>query len=219
MQRVITFTGFSGSGKTTLVVKVIGELTRRGYKVASIKHDAHKFDIDKKGKDSYRHKEAGAEAVIISSRDKFALVHNSKRDRSIAELCTYHPTDADIVIVEGFKKSRYPKIEVFRSEHNTELFSLGDETLTAVAADDETHPALKDAPCVLDINDASQVADFVEKNFIKTPRKKGLVLTSEQGEADLSPEQEKIIISYLEKISEIADINTSFRTTYIKDKD
>ena len=131
---ILSVVGNSGAGKTTLLTKLIAELTRRGLKVAAIKHDAHRFEIDHEGKDSYRLKHAGAEAVIVSSKTKIAYVGNTDRDHDLRELCAMFPIEADIVVTEGYRHEGYPKIEVFRTAHrDAPLYGEGD--LFAIASD------------------------------------------------------------------------------------
>jgi molybdopterin-guanine dinucleotide biosynthesis adapter protein len=133
MPPVITIVGHSNSGKTTLIEKLIPELKRRGYRVGTIKHTHHGFSMDQKGKDTYRHRDAGADAVLAASPGQIAIV-KSIAEFSIDSLLPYFQ-DMDIVLVEGFKQEKKPKIEVFRSQiHQTPLFPE-DELLVAVVTD------------------------------------------------------------------------------------
>jgi molybdopterin-guanine dinucleotide biosynthesis protein MobB len=160
VSKAISFIAASGTGKTTLLEKVIRDLKGRGYRVGVIKHDAHRFDIDHPGKDSYRLTAAGADSMLISSEDKLALVKQHNRSPSLEELLSGYFTDVDLVVVEGFKKSALPKIELHRKECASALICRGesrDPTLVAVASDE---PLTVDVP-VLDLNDAGAVADFV----------------------------------------------------------
>ncbi len=162
---VVSFVAKSGTGKTTLLEKVIAELKKRGYKVGAIKHDAHKFDIDHPGKDSHRLTAAGADTMLISSPEKLALVKRHTVSPPLEELLTTYFSDMDIVVTEGFKKSPLPKIEIHRKERSPTLLCRGEEhdpTLIAVASDE---PLELDVP-LLDLNDAVQVTDFVEKTFL-----------------------------------------------------
>lgn len=166
MIKAVSFVAKSGTGKTTLLEKVIAGLKSRGYKVGVIKHDAHRFDIDHPGKDSHRLTAAGADTMLISSPEKLALVKKHAESPPLEELLATYFGDCDIVVTEGFKKSGMPKIEVHRRERSATLLCRGEEidpTLIAVASDE---PLALDVP-VLDLNDASQVVDFVEKRFLK----------------------------------------------------
>ena len=164
--KALSFVAKSGTGKTTMLEKVIRELKNRGYKVGVIKHDAHRFDIDHPGKDSYRLAAAGADTMLIASPEKLALIKRHPVAPPVDELLeTYFP-DVDIVLTEGFKKSGLPKIEINRRERSATLICRGeqhDPTLIAVASD---QPLELDVP-LLDLNNPAEVADFVEKKFLK----------------------------------------------------
>lgn len=165
-QKVVSFVAKSGTGKTTLLEKVIAHLKERGYRLGVIKHDAHRFDIDHPGKDSYRLTAAGADTMLISSPEKLAMVKKHAAAPSLEQLLATYFNDVDLVITEGFKNSSMPKIEINRQERSTTLLCRGEEhdpTLVAVASDAKLE---LDVP-VLDLNDAEAVADFVEKRFLK----------------------------------------------------
>lgn len=161
----VSFIAESGTGKTSLLEKVVRNLKERGYRIGVIKHDAHRFDIDHPGKDSYRLTAAGANTMLISSEEKLALVKQQSSSAPVEELIATYFADVDIVLTEGFKKSALPKIEVNRKECGTSLISRGkeqDPALLAVASDQEL-PI--DVP-LLDINSPEQVADFMEQQFL-----------------------------------------------------
>ncbi|HPI52626.1 MAG TPA: molybdopterin-guanine dinucleotide biosynthesis protein B [Smithellaceae bacterium] len=160
---IVSIVGKSNSGKTTLLEKIIADLTHRGYRIATIKHNRHGFDIDHEGKDSYRHKKAGAHTTVVSSPHQLALVQDVDHDHSFEEIREKFISGADIILTEGFKVNDYPKIEVFRSELKRELISKKEDGLVAVA----TNVSLDiDVPC-LDLNDPKTVADFIEFHFLK----------------------------------------------------
>jgi molybdopterin-guanine dinucleotide biosynthesis protein MobB len=164
--KAVSFVAKSGTGKTTLLEKVIACLKERGYRVGVIKHDAHRFDIDHPGKDSYRLTSAGADTMLISSPDKLAMVKKHACSPSIEDLVSTYFDDVDIVLTEGFKKSSMPKIELHRKEHSSELLCRGvenDPTLIAVASDERLD---LDVP-VIDLNDAEEVACFIERSFLR----------------------------------------------------
>ena len=164
--KAVSFVAKSGTGKTTLLEKVISHLKERGYRVGVIKHDAHRFDIDHPGKDSYRLTAAGADTMLISSPEKLAVVKKHAASPPIEELLSTYFTDVDIVLTEGFKKSSMPKIELHRRERSDTLLCRGEEhdpTLVAVASDERLE---LDIP-VLDLNDAEEVASFIEARFLK----------------------------------------------------
>ena len=163
----IAFVARSGTGKTTLMTAVIEELKTRGYRVGAIKHNAHRFTIDRPGKDSYRFTEAGADTMLISSDTQLALVKQQLEPPSVEALLSRYFLDVDLVLVEGFKTSSLPKIELYRAACRQELLCAGgmsEQNLLAVASDVEL---VVDVP-LLDLNRPVQVTDFiVEKLKLK----------------------------------------------------
>ncbi len=159
---VICFVGSSNSGKTTLIVKVIGLLTERGYDVATVKHTHKNFSTDAEGKDSWRHKAAGAKTVVLASPSQFAVVSDSSRELTIDDVLHKFVSKADILIVEGFKKDSYPKIEVNRNGNGHELRCINDPSIIAVASDKLLNLNIP----VFDINDADGITAFIEKRFL-----------------------------------------------------
>ncbi|MFZ2223785.1 MAG: molybdopterin-guanine dinucleotide biosynthesis protein B [Candidatus Deferrimicrobium sp.] len=163
--KAVAFVSKSGTGKTTLLEKVISRLKDRGYRVGVIKHDAHRFDIDRPGKDSYRLTAAGADTMVISSPEKLALVKRHAASPPVEDLLSDFFTDVDIVLAEGYKSSSLPKIEVHRRERSADLLCRGkerDPMLLAVASDE---PLDLDVP-QLDIDDADGITDFIEGKFL-----------------------------------------------------
>lgn len=160
--KIITIVGKSNSGKTTLLEKLIPLLTDRGYKIGSVKHAHDGFEMDKKGKDSWRHRKAGASATLVISENKVAVVKDDPQD--YIEKMQSYLFDMDIVLAEGFKKQSLPKIEVFRAEsvHKNPL-CLADENLIAFVTDSDYNP---DVP-VFGLEDIRQIADFIESGFLK----------------------------------------------------
>jgi molybdopterin-guanine dinucleotide biosynthesis adapter protein len=162
---IVSIVGTSDAGKTTLLEKVVKELRSRGYRIATIKHDAHGFEIDHEGKDSWRHKNAGAYMTIISSPTKLAVVSDTDSDLTLSEIRDRFVRDVDIVISEGYKRESHPKIEVFRSERGREMLCTADENLVAVAGDPPNPP--RGVP-VFDLNDQRALCDFIEDQFMKS---------------------------------------------------
>jgi len=158
---VVSIVGKSDAGKTTLIEKLIAELKRRGYRVATIKHDAHRFDIDHPGKDSYRHFHAGADWAVISSPDKIASVRRLDREFTLDEIAA-QINDVDLILTEGYKREARCRIEVSRRAQTTELISRPDELL-AIAAD---YAIEWDVP-VYDLNDAAGLIDLIEREVLK----------------------------------------------------
>lgn len=157
--KVIGIVGWKNSGKTTLMEKLVQELAARGLRVSTIKHAHHDFDIDHPGKDSYRHRAAGAHEVIVASAHRWALLHEHRGalEPSLADLLA-HLEPCDLVLVEGFKYSPHRKIEVRRADSRGPLLAAEDETILAVATDD---PGLAGRHNVLPLNDAPAIADFI----------------------------------------------------------
>lgn len=162
MVPVVNVVSKSNVGKTTLIEKLIRELTYRGYNIATIKHDVHGFDIDKPGKDTWRHKRAGASSVTISSPNKIAIIKSVKEEWNLDKLIELNK-DADLVIIEGYKSSNKPKIEVIRQERYTDIISKK-EQLIAIASD--FNLKVEGIP-VYNINDYLGLSDLIEKLFLK----------------------------------------------------
>lgn len=157
--RIIGFAGWSGAGKTTLLDDLIPALVRRGVRVSTIKHAHHEFDVDKPGKDSHRHRMAGATEVLVSSMNRWALIHELRGapEADLPELLA-HLAPVDLVLVEGFKRNRHPKIEIWRAEVGKPFLYPDDPFIVGIASD----APIKDAPLpVIDLNDAEALADFV----------------------------------------------------------
>lgn len=158
--RVFGFAGYSGSGKTTLIEQLIPRFVGMGLSVSLIKHAHHSFDIDQPGKDSWRHREAGAGEVLISSGQRWVLMHEVRDavepslDEQLRRL-----SPCDLVLIEGFKRAPVPKIEVHRHKVGKPLLWPDDENIVAVASDE----ALQTPLPRLDLNDPAAVAQFVVK--------------------------------------------------------
>jgi len=157
--KVIGIVGWKNSGKTTLTEKLVQELTVRGYRVSTVKHAHHDFDIDHPGKDSYRHRAAGAHEVVVASAHRWALLHEHRGapEPSLADLLA-HLEPCDLVLVEGFKYGPHRKIEVRRKDSRGPLLADKDAAVIAVATDD---PALAGRHRFLPLNNAAAIADFI----------------------------------------------------------
>lgn len=135
-QNVFGFAGWSGSGKTTLIERVIAHLSSRGLRVSLIKHAHHEFDVDQPGKDSYRHRTAGASEVLVSSANRWALMHELRGEPELTLRQAINRFSAcDLVLVEGFKRESIPKLEVWRAEVGKALLFPGDKNIVALATD------------------------------------------------------------------------------------
>lgn len=156
---LIAVSGVKNSGKTTLIEKIIPKLTEQGLKVATVKHDGHDFEGDVEGTDTYKHKRAGAYGTAIFSKNKFMIIKEQK-DTQENELIEYFK-EADIILLEGFKNSDYPKLEIVR-KGNSENSVCKKETILALVTDtviENIHK--KDKIKILDLNDIDGIADFL----------------------------------------------------------
>ncbi|MGB8276240.1 MAG: molybdopterin-guanine dinucleotide biosynthesis protein B [Alphaproteobacteria bacterium] len=157
--KIFGIAGWSGSGKTTLVAKLVPVLTARGLKVSTLKHSSHVFEIDRPGKDSFVHRQAGATEVMISSARRWALIHENRNEAEaeLGDLIT-RMTPVDLLLVEGFKAYPHSKIEVYREANGKPLLCESDPRILAVASDVPL-PLLPIPRFELD--DAGGIADFV----------------------------------------------------------
>jgi molybdopterin-guanine dinucleotide biosynthesis protein MobB len=160
--KIFGVTGWKNSGKTGLMERLITEFTARGLSVSSIKHAHHSFDIDHPGRDSYRHRDAGARQVLLASRNRWALMHElrDEDEPSLGDLLK-QLSPVDLVLIEGYKRDRHPKIEAHRKETGQPLIAPEDETIVAVASD--TLVTI-DRP-VLDLNDTASIANFIAQHL------------------------------------------------------
>jgi molybdopterin-guanine dinucleotide biosynthesis adapter protein len=163
---VICFVGRSNTGKTTLLERLIELLKERGIRVATVKHHHHDFEIDREGKDTYRHKKAGARLSMIVSPAKLALVQDLEDEPRLEEIIDRYIRDVDLVIVEGYKKEAIPKIEVFNHASGSPPVALDDENLLAIVSD---APLSASLPVFLR-DEVEKIADFViEKLGLSSP--------------------------------------------------
>jgi molybdopterin-guanine dinucleotide biosynthesis protein B len=151
-------TGWKNSGKTGLMERLIAEFTARGFSVSSIKHAHHSVDVDHPGKDSHRHRMAGANEVILATRSRVAIMQELRgaEEPSLADLLA-RLSPVDLVLIEGYKRDRHPKIECRRCETAQTLIAMDDPTIHAIASDE---PIEIDRP-VFDLNDTGAIADFI----------------------------------------------------------
>ena len=159
---IVSIVGKSNSGKTTLIEKLIADLTGRGLRVATIKHNRHGFEIDHEGKDSWRHKQAGAVVTVVASPHRIAMIEDTRKDYEIAEIRDRYIREADVILVEGYKVNPHPKIEVVRTELRQERLCGPDDNLVALAGD---KPVSAKVPW-FDWNDIKGIADFIVGRFI-----------------------------------------------------
>jgi molybdopterin-guanine dinucleotide biosynthesis adapter protein len=156
--KVFGFAGWSGSGKTTLIEKLIPRFVNAGLRVSLVKHAHHTFDVDQPGKDSYRHRHAGAGEVLVTSSRRWVLMHELRGaaeppfDEALKRL-----SPCDLVIVEGFKRASIPKLEVWRHATGEPLLHPNDSHIVAVASDSKVQTRLP----LLDLDDDAQIASFI----------------------------------------------------------
>lgn len=160
--RLIGFAGWSGAGKTTLLTRLIPVLRARGLRVSTLKHAHHAFDIDRPGKDSFEHRSAGAEQVLVSSAQRWALMteHRGAPEPTLAELLRLL-APVDLVLVEGFKRDPHPKIEVHRGANAKPWLHPEDPAIVAIAAD---VPAPPGGPPQVHLDAIDRIADLVQRH-------------------------------------------------------
>ena len=156
--KVFGVTGWKNTGKTGLMERLVREFTERGVTVSTIKHAHHAFDVDHKGKDSYRHREAGAKEVVVASGQRFALMHELRdaTEPSLKDLLA-RLSPVDLILIEGYKREDHPKIETYRADIKQHPRIEEDATIKALACDTEydvTKP-------LFDLNDTRAIADFI----------------------------------------------------------
>ncbi len=157
--RVFGVVGWKNNGKTTLVERLVAHLTAAGYRVSTVKHAHHEVDLDQPGKDTWRHREAGAEEVVLATARRWAVIHELRGapEPSLDELLA-RMTPVDLVLVEGFKRCGHPKLEVHRQERGTPLLAVEDPSIVALATDEALPEiALPQFP----LDDVAAIADFV----------------------------------------------------------
>ncbi len=159
MNKVIGVAGFKNAGKTTLVEKLVVELTRRGLRISTVKHAHHSFDIDHEGRDSFRHRKAGASEVAVVSQSRWAIIHEARGEAepSLDEILAKLGA-CDLVIVEGYKRDTHDKIEVRNVTLDHPKLAGGDPTIVAIAA----NGPVSDAPVpVFDRDGVTALAEFI----------------------------------------------------------
>lgn len=179
----LSLVGHSGSGKTTLLEKLIPELTRRGHRVATVKHHAGTFEIDQPGKDTWRHRQAGAVLTIISSPGRLGLVQELPGPLPLAELRERYIREADLIITEGFKQEAYPKIEVFRRAVSPAPLCTRRNNLVAMVSDDAPETEVP----VFSFLDLDGLAGFIESRYCRGRRRPGVKLLANGQRVPLNP--------------------------------
>ncbi|MEE9453688.1 MAG: molybdopterin-guanine dinucleotide biosynthesis protein B [Paracoccaceae bacterium] len=157
--KIYGIVGWKNTGKTTLMERLVSEITARGFSVSTVKHAHHTFDVDHPGKDSFRHRAAGAREVMLASKNRWALMHEAhgEPEATLHDLLA-RLSPVDLVLIEGYKRDAHAKIEVHRREAGQSLLAQGDDTVKAIAANIPV--TLADMP-VFDLNDIVEIADFI----------------------------------------------------------
>ena len=158
---VISIVGKSGVGKTTALVQIIREIKQRGYRVGTVKHDTHGFEMDRPGKDSWRHAQAGSDAVVVSGPRKMALIRKMDYEMPLEEIVELMG-DVDLIITEGYKRGNKPKIEVSRLARGHELLCRPEELIGLMA----DYPLDLPVP-TFDLNDAAGIVDLLERLYLR----------------------------------------------------
>ena len=163
-KKLIGFAAYSGTGKTTLIKDVVMILKKSNYRVSVIKHAHHNFDIDQPGKDSYEIRKSGAENMLISSKNRWALMHENMNNNELTLIDLINllgKIKYDLILVEGFKAESFPKIELYRKEVSKDrgLLSSSDKNVVAIATEQKTK--LETSLPVLDINNPQNIVDFI----------------------------------------------------------
>lgn len=157
--KVMGIVGWSGSGKTSLLVELLPLLKSKGLTVSTMKHAHHRFDVDIQGKDSYRHREAGASEVLVVTSARWVLMHEFRTEPEPSiEALIERMTPVDLLLIEGFKTHPHPKLEIHRQSEGKPLLCHDDPEIVAVASDTKL-PGLT-IPC-LDLNDAAGITEFI----------------------------------------------------------
>ncbi len=172
MLPIISIVGVSDSGKTTFLEKLIPELAARGYRIGAVKHDAHGFEMDREGKDTWRLKRAGAGVVAISSPDQFASIRRTDGEMRLEEIAARFFWTEDILFTEGFKGARFPKIEVYRCALEPKPICGPGDNLVALVSDDAVDTQVPR----FSSNDWRGVADLVENRYLKGRKKRKLLV-------------------------------------------
>ena len=210
---IVCVVGKSGVGKTYVMEKLVAELKGRGYRVATIKHSASGFDMDQEGKDTWRHAQAGSDTVAISSPQKIALIRKVDHDHNLTELYRFIGPDFDIILAEGFKHDKAPKIEVHRKKFGPDLLCTKEELL-ALATDEKLD---MDVP-QYNFEDAPGLVDLIVKRFLTSEKEDIVTLFVNEELVPLNPFVRSIItktllgmVSALKKVSQATSVDISIR--------
>ena len=165
--KVYGVVGWKNAGKTTLMERLVSEITGRGFTVSTIKHAHHVFDVDRPGKDSYRHRQAGANEVLVASGARWALMHELREtEEPPLDHLLSRMSPVDLILIEGYKRDGHDKVEAYRAETGAPLIASGDPTVKAIATNDPVDAAQPTLP----LDDPRAIADFILGEVGLAPR-------------------------------------------------
>lgn len=176
MVPILSIVGSSDSGKTTFIESLIPELNRLGYRVGTVKHDVHGFEMDREGKDTWKHARAGAASIAISSPNQAALIRKTGGEMELDELAARFFWDMDLVLTEGYKRERFPKIEVFRKAVAEAPICGDKDNLIAMVTDDAVETPIP----IFGFSEAARMAEFIAARYLRE-RKRHAILVQIDG--------------------------------------
>ncbi len=170
---VFGFCGWSGSGKTDLICRIISSLNKKRISVSTIKHTHHDVSIDKTGKDSFKHKESGAKEVLFGGGSNWTLIHTGKAsyEYQVNDLIKKMSKDNDLIIVEGFKKSKIPKLEVYNSQRNKTILAKGNDSIVGIVCDKISAEVKGLGIPVFDFHETEKISNFIIEYKSKNEKK------------------------------------------------
>ena len=157
MYNILSVTSYSGVGKTTLIENIVKLLTSRGYKVGTIKHTCHDFDVDCEGKDSYKHRKAGSSKVCVVSINRVSFIEERSEEKNLKDIVKLY-SDMDLIIIEGYKKYKFKKLEIIRSDKYNDIISDKEDLIGIVSDLDHQVDVVK-----FNLDDYINISNFIEK--------------------------------------------------------
>ena len=157
MYNILSVTSYSGVGKTTLIENIVKLLTSRGYKVGTIKHTCHDFDVDREGKDSYKHRKAGSSKVCVVSKNRVSFIEERSEEKNLKDIVKLY-SDMDLIIIEGYKKYKFKKLEIIRSDKYNDIISDKEDLIGIVSDLDHQVDVVK-----FNLDDYINISNFIEK--------------------------------------------------------
>lgn len=188
---IISIVGKSDAGKTTLIEGLLRELKKRGYRIGTVKHDVHGFEVDREGKDSWKHAQAGSDAVVLASSSKICCIKKIDQEIPLEEICESYLWDCDFVLTEGFKRESKQKIEVSRKAVSQELLCQEEDGFLAIVADYDAQARIPQ----FGLNDYVSLADFIERRIIemKKDNERNINIKVDGKQVPVNPFVKKII--------------------------